>query len=223
MRLIILESQSHTIENNIVMNQPTLIIIAGPSASGKTCLVKQLVQHIPDIVAVVNCDNYYLSYDHLSPEEKFGINFDHPDSIEWGLIAKHLNTLKQGQAIEMPQYCFKEQTRLNHCRTVEPKPLILIDGLLSLAKPEIRNIVNFSVYLDTPLDICLSRKMIRDMNERGRKPDFIMKQYQHHTRPMYLQFIEPSRQFADIVIPSSLSVDKILSFVQHKFTTNIAT
>lgn len=205
------------------MNQPTLIIIAGPSASGKTCLVKRLVQHIPETVSVLNCDNYYFSYDHLSPEEKFGINFDHPDSIEWTLIAKHLNRLKAGHSIDMPQYCFKEQTRLAHSQTITPKPLILIDGLLSLAKPEIRNIVDFSVYLDTPLDICLSRKMVRDMNERGRSPDFIMKQYQHHTRPMYLQFIEPSRQFADIVIPSSLSVDKILNFVQQKFNATMHT
>lgn len=204
---------------DIHVMDPILLIIAGPTASGKSHLVEHLFKQLQPYIAVICADNYYHAYDEIAFEDRFNQNFDHPDAVEWSLIEKHIIELKAGKAVQTPKYCFKQQTRLSASTYVAPKPIILLDGILSLAMPEIRKHANLSIFLDTPLDICLHRKMSRDINERARTPDRILKQYLRFTRPMYQKFILPSRQYADIILPTSESVDKLCVLLKQYLVT----
>lgn len=191
------------------MDTPIIIIVAGPSASGKTHFIERLFQRHPGFMAIVCADNYYYQQDHIPLHQRLTKNYDHPDAIEWSLLEKHLIQLKQNQIVQSPKYSFVKCNRLETTLTIKPKPIILLDGLLCLAMPNIRQHAHLSLYIDTPLDICLTRRIKRDIATLGRTSEQVIQQYLTKTRPMYYQHILPSREHADLIMPSTDHIDKV--------------
>lgn len=187
-------------------HQFVIIGIAGASASGKSLIASTLYRELREQVGdehigVIPEDCYYKDQSHLSMEERVKTNYDHPSAMDHSLLLEHLQALKRGSAIDLPVYSYVEHTRMKETVTVEPKKVIILEGILLLTDARLRDELNFSIFVDTPLDICLMRRIKRDVNERGRSMDSVMAQYQKTVRPMFLQFIEPSKQYADIIVP----------------------
>lgn len=183
-------------------HQCVIIGITGASASGKSLIASTLYRELREQVGeahigVIPEDSYYKDQSHLTMEERVKTNYDHPSAMDHNLLFQHLQMLKAGQAIELPQYSYVEHTRVKETIHLEPKKVIILEGILLLTDARLRNELNFSIFVDTPLDICLKR----DVNERGRSMESVMAQYQKTVRPMFLQFIEPSKQYADIIVP----------------------
>jgi len=191
--------------NTKVKNQATVIAIAGASASGKTLfaetIYKELLDELGDNgISIIKEDAYYRDQTHLSMSQREQTNYDHPKAFEHELLAKHLKTLRAKQEIKCPIYCYKTHTRTAKTITVKPTKIILVEGILLLSNPLLRDCFDIKVYMDTPLDICLIRRIERDTQERERTLESITKQYIATVRPMYHQFIEPSKEWADIVV-----------------------
>ncbi len=187
-------------------HQCVIIGIAGASASGKSLISSTLYRELRDQVGdehigVIPEDSYYKDQSHLTMEERVKTNYDHPNAMDHDLLLHHLQMLKAGQAIELPQYSYVEHTRKQETVHLAPKKVIILEGILLLTEVRLRGELSFSIFVDTPLDICLLRRMRRDVNERGRSMESVMEQYQKTVRPMFLQFIEPSKQYADIIVP----------------------
>ncbi|ATA24719.1 uridine kinase [Brenneria goodwinii] len=187
-------------------HQCVIIGIAGASASGKSLISSTLYRELRDQVGdqhigVIPEDSYYKDQSHLTMEERVKTNYDHPNAMDHSLLLTHLKMLKAGQAVELPLYSYVEHTRKQETVHLEPKKVIILEGILLLTEARLRDELNFSIFVDTPLDICLMRRMRRDVNERGRSMDSVMEQYQKTVRPMFMQFIEPSKQYADIIVP----------------------
>ncbi|QTF09291.1 uridine kinase [Brenneria izadpanahii] len=187
-------------------HQCVIIGIAGASASGKSLISSTLYRELRDQVGdqhigVIPEDSYYKDQSHLTMEERIKTNYDHPNAMDHSLLLTHLKMLKAGQAVELPLYSYVEHTRRQETVHLEPKKVIILEGILLLTEARLREELNFSIFVDTPLDICLLRRMRRDVNERGRSMDSVMEQYQKTVRPMFMQFIEPSKQYADIIVP----------------------
>jgi uridine kinase len=188
------------------MKDCIFIAIVGASASGKSLLARTIVEELidevgSDEIGVINEDYYYRCQDHLSMDERVKTNYDHPSSLENELLLEHLSLLQKGQSVELPQYCYSTHTRLKETRTMGSKRVIVLEGILLLTNPELRKLFHASIYMDAPLDICLIRRLLRDVEERGRTMDAVLNQYQATVRPMFTQFIEPSKQYADIIVP----------------------
>ena len=176
--------------------------IAGGSGSGKTTVVKKIVSELPDkSVAVIPQDAYYYDNGHLSSEEKLGINFDHPNSIEWSLLIDHLDRLKKGETIPMPMYNYVTCARAKETIPVEPKNVVILEGILILSQPEIRDRLNIKLYVATDNDDRLIRIINRDIIERGRSYKDVLEHYKNYVKPMHQQFIEPTKLYADVIIP----------------------
>ncbi len=187
-------------------HQCVIIGIAGASASGKSLIASTLYRELRDQVGdehigVIPEDCYYKDQSHLSMEDRVKTNYDHPSAMDHSLLFQHLQMLKQGKPIELPVYSYVEHTRMVETVHIEPKKVIILEGILLLTDARLRQEMNFSIFVDTPLDICLMRRIKRDVNERGRSMDSVMAQYQKTVRPMFLQFIDPSKQYADIIVP----------------------
>jgi uridine kinase len=187
-------------------NQCVIIGIAGASASGKSLIASTIYQELKvkvgdHQIGVITEDRYYRDQSHLSMEERVKTNYDHPKALDHDLLCQHLEQLMSGQSVEVPEYSYAEHTRLSQTSTMTPKKVIILEGILLLTDPRLRNLMHASIFMDTPLDICLMRRMKRDITERGRTLDSVIKQYQKTVRPMFLQFIEPSKQYADIIVP----------------------
>lgn len=185
--------------------KPTIINITGPSASGKTLLARtiydELIEELgEDAISIINEDAYYRDQSHLSMREREQNNYDHPDAFEHDLLASHLSQLAENKTILCPVYCYKTHTRTEQTRVFTPTKIILVEGILLLSNKVLRDKFDIKVYMDTPLDICLIRRIKRDISERNRSVDSITNQYLQTVRPMYHQFIEPSKAWADIVI-----------------------
>ena len=179
-----------------------LIGIAGASASGKSLLANTIVKELgSNKVAVISEDCYYKDLTHLPREERVKANFDHPDSLDHVLLIKHLEQLQDGKTVEIPQYDFAEHTRKKETRQIGGYTIIVLEGILLFAEPELREKFDIRIFMDTPMDICLLRRIQRDILERGRDIKSVIEQYQETVRPMYLQFIEPSKRYADIIVP----------------------
>ncbi len=187
-------------------NQCVIIGIAGASASGKSLIASTIYQELKvkvgdHQIGVITEDRYYRDQSHLSMEERVKTNYDHPKALDHDLLCQHLEQLMSGQSVEVPQYSYSEHTRLSQTSTMTPKKVIILEGILLLTDPRLRNLMHASIFMDTPLDICLMRRLKRDITERGRTLELVIQQYQKTVRPMFLQFIEPSKQYADIIVP----------------------
>ena len=179
-----------------------IIGIAGGSGSGKSTVVNQIIRHLPkDTVAVIPQDAYYRDNGHLSAEERARINFDHPSSIEFNLLIKQLDALKTGSSVEMPVYSYVTCARSKETIPVFPKEVIIVEGILVLTNPRLRKRMDIKIYVDADGDDRLMRIIRRDIEERGRSFQQVLQHYEKFVKPMYLQFIEPTKRYADIIVP----------------------
>ena len=202
------------------MKQKTILVgIAGASASGKSLLAETLVEELQsEHLCVISEDSYYKDQTHLSMEERVRTNYDHPEAMDHDLMLKHMEMLKNGEGVEVPMYDYTEHNRKTETRKIEPARVVIIEGILLFTNPKIRETFDLRFFMDTPLDICLIRRMKRDILSRGRDVDSVIKQYLETVRPMFLQFIEPSRQHADLIIPhggkNRIAIDLIKTKIQ---------
>ncbi|MDT8370105.1 MAG: uridine kinase [Longimicrobiales bacterium] len=186
----------------MISDPPIVVGIAGGSGSGKTTVVRAIREGIaPARVALLHHDAYYRSFDHLDEAERAEINFDHPDALETSLLVEHIDTLRSGVPIEMPVYDFRSHTRTSRTVPIDPARVLLIDGILILAEPELRARMDIRIFVDTDPDVRLIRRLRRDLVERGRTLESVLEQYERTVRPMHLEFVESSRRYADLIIP----------------------
>jgi uridine kinase len=179
-----------------------IIGIAGGSGCGKSTVVRQIVKKLPkDSVAVISQDAYYKDNVQKSPEERSKINFDHPSSIEFNLLLKHLDALRNGDPIEMPIYSYLTCARSKESIPVAPKEVLIVEGILILSNPRMRDRMDIKVYVDADGDDRLMRVIRRDIEERGRSFSQVLDHYERFVKPMHLQFIEPTKRYADIIVP----------------------
>ena len=180
----------------------TIIGIAGGTGSGKTTVVKHIAKALPpQCVAVVPLDSYYNDTTGMTPEERQAINFDHPDAFDWKLLSEHIQMLKNGQAVEQPTYSYIESNRQKETIHVDPKPVIIIEGIMALHHKKLRDMMDLKIFVDTDADVRLIRNIRRDVVERGRTVDMVLDRYEKVLKPMHEQFIEPTKKFADLIIP----------------------
>ena len=181
---------------------PLLIGLAGGSGSGKTTITNAIVGKVgAEHITVVPHDAYYRDLSHLPFEQRRIFNFDHPDSLETDLLVQHLRHLKQGAPIPLPVYDFTTYTRTERTTRIEPHPVIIVEGILIFAEPELRQLFDMKLYVDTDADLRFIRRLERDVAERGRTHESVIRQYLATVRPMHLDFVEPSKRYADIIIP----------------------
>ncbi|MGN0283043.1 MAG: uridine kinase [Prevotella sp.] len=179
-----------------------IIGVAGGTGSGKTTVVKKIAEALPPhYVTVVPLDSYYNDTTGMTPEERRAINFDHPDAFDWTLLNKHIKMLKNGEAVEQPTYSYILSNRLPETIHVEPKPVILIEGIMTLVNKKLRDMMDIKIFVDTDSDERLIRNIQRDVVERGRTVEMVIDRYLKVLKPMHEQFIEPSKKYADIIIP----------------------
>ena len=198
-----------------------IIGIAGGSGSGKTTVVKKIVKSLPpESVSILLQDAYYKDNGHLSPEEKRKINFDHPSSIEFNLLVQHLDKLKQGETIGMPIYSYVTCARAKETTPVYPRKVVIVDGILILSNPRLRNKLDVRVFVDADPDDRLIRIIRRDIEERGRDFKQALEHYEKFVKPMHLMFIEPNKRYADIIIPqggkNQIAIDILTSRIKEK-------
>lgn len=176
--------------------------IAGGTGSGKTTVVNRIVELLPKgEVVVIPQDSYYFDNSHLPLEERQEINFDHPSSIEFDLLVEHVRKLKNGSPIEQPIYSYLTCTRAKETIPITPRHVIIIEGILVLANPDLRDLMDVKVFVDADPDDRLSRVILRDIVERGRSVNKVLERYERTVKPMFLQFIEPTKRYADIIVP----------------------
>jgi len=192
---------------------PLVIGIAGGSGSGKTTIAEALADAI-DGVTFIRHDDYYRHRPELTLEQRGLLNYDHPDSLETDLLVKHLEMLRDGQPIDKPTYDFTNHIRSDTTITIAPAPVVVIEGILVLAEPELRDHMDLKVFVDTDADLRLARRLERDMTERNRTPDSVLRQYLATVRPMHLQFVEPSKRHADIIIPGGMRIGAVATIIE---------
>lgn len=191
-----------------------VIGIAGGSGSGKTTVVKKIVAGCSSqSVTIIPQDAYYKDQGSLTPEEKKQINFDHPSSIEFSLLVKHLDMLRNGQSIQMPIYSYLTCARAKETITVNPTDVVIVEGILILADAQMRERMDIKVFVDTDSDERLMRIIRRDINERGRSYDQVLTHYEKWVKPMHMQFIEPTKRYADIIVPEGGANEKAIQII----------
>jgi len=203
-----------------------IIGIAGGTGSGKTTVVRKIIDRLPKgEVAVLPQDSYYRDSSHLPLEERQKINFDHPNSIEFELLQAHLKQLKQGDAIDQPIYSYLTCTRSDETIRVEPTEVVIIEGILALTQPELRDLMDIKVFVDCDADDRLNRVIKRDIVERGRSVDVVLNRYEDTLKPMHLQFIEPTKRYADIIVPQGgnnhVAIDILTQFIQKNLKVSV--
>ena len=184
------------------MEKKFLVIgIAGGTGSGKTTLMKNIIKRFGDVVTVLSHDNYYRRHDELTYEERCKINYDEPAALETDLMAHHLGLLCNGESIECPVYDFTQHNRSDETITVVPKSVIIVEGILIFENKELRDLMDIKIFVDTDADVRLCRRIKRDVNKRGRTLESVLTQYQETVKPMHEKYVEPSKKYADIVVP----------------------
>ena len=194
----------------------TLVLgIAGGTGSGKSSIARRLTEGLPgDAVLTIDHDSYYKDQAHLPAEERPKVNFDHPDTLDNDLLVQHLTKLRSGEPVEIPRYDFRTHTRQIDTRHANPAPIILLEGILTFVDERIRKLLDIKIFVDTDSDIRVFRRIRRDIEQRGRTFQSIREQYYATVRPMHLQFVEPSKRWADLIIPeggdNTVAIDLIL-------------
>ena len=201
--------------------EPVIIGVAGGSGSGKTTVVNHIIENIGEgNILLIQHDSYYRDLNHLPFEERSRQNFDHPSALETELMIRHIKALKEGYQVEIPIYDFKKHTRKEETKTVEPKRIILIDGILIFSEKDLRKLMDIKLYVDTDDDVRLLRRIQRDILERERSLESVLKQYEEFVRPMHLEFVEPSKRYADIIIPrggkNEVALEMVNALIQEK-------
>jgi uridine kinase len=195
-----------------------VIGIAGGTGSGKTTLTNRLKERFGKDISVISHDNYYRSQDDISFEERVKTNYDHPDSFETDLLIEHLKQLKNGHSIECPVYSFSEHTRTKDTRKIDPTKVIIVEGILIFQNPELLNMLDIRIFVDTDPDVRILRRILRDVKERGRSLDSVVTQYLATVKPMHEQFVEPSKRNADIIVLEGgynlVALDMIIQRIQ---------
>jgi uridine kinase len=196
-----------------------IIGVAGGSGSGKTTVVDTIVEELG--VKQVSClqhDSYYFDRSSVPSDERIHINYDHPDALETSLLVRHLELLKAGQPIEVPSYDFATHSRSSTTQTVYPRPVVILEGILILADPDLRRLMDIMVFVDTDADLRILRRIERDLKERGRTLDSIVDQYLDSVRPMHLEFVEPSKRYAHVIVPEGghnrVAVDMLITTIR---------
>jgi uridine kinase len=185
-----------------LIRRPLIIGVAGGSASGKTTVSHQIRATVGyDQIAYLQHDSYYHDHSHLPPEERARSNYDHPNSLDTGLLIEHVQRLARGEAVDVPTYDFMTHSRMRETQHIEPALVLLIEGILILAEKPLRELMDMRIYVDTDADIRFIRRLRRDIHERGRTLDSIVEQYLNTVRPMHLEFVEPSKRYADVIVP----------------------
>ena len=193
---------------------PLIIGVAGGSGSGKTTIAHAVLDRIGEERAVlIQHDSYYRDQGHLALEARAKINYDHPDSLETELLAEDLRRLRAGEEIARPVYDFSTHTRSGETVTVRPRALVIVEGILVLAEPELRDLMDLKIFVDTDADLRLMRRLQRDISERGRTVPSVLEQYQATVRPMHIAFVEASRRYADIIIPEGYNPNAVATVV----------
>ncbi|MEF2291971.1 MULTISPECIES: uridine kinase [Virgibacillus] len=183
-------------------HQPVVIGVAGGSGSGKTSVTRSICQRfLEQTILVIEQDYYYKDQSHLPFEERLNTNYDHPLAFDHDLLVEHMHKLLSGETIDKPVYDYKMHTRSQEIIQVQPKDVIILEGILILEDPRLRDLMDIKVFVDTDADLRIIRRLMRDIKERGRTLDSVIEQYVHKVRPSHLQFIEPSKRYADIIIP----------------------
>ncbi|OHX14041.1 uridine kinase [Chromobacterium sphagni] len=184
------------------MSTPFIIGVAGGSGSGKTTVTNKVLETIgSEMAAVIIQDYYYRDQSHLTFEQRLGTNYDHPQAFDWPLLISHIDDLRNGRAIEMPVYDFANHTRSDRTVTINPAPVIVIEGLFPLYDAALREMMSLKIFVDTDSDVRFIRRLKRDIAERGRTMENVIEQYLSTVRPMHNQFIEPTKRFADVILP----------------------
>ena len=187
------------------MNSVYVIGIAGGSGSGKSTFAARLREQFPNSVALISCDNYYRAHDDIPLEERRLLNYDAPESLEFDLMVSHLQALKRGEAVDCPVYDFSLHNRSDKVLSIEPKPVIIVDGILILSDPALRETFDLRIYVETDADERILRRARRDMEVRGRHIDDIMEQYLTTVKPMHEQYVEPSKKHADLILNGGMN------------------
>ncbi len=203
-------------------NRPIVVGIAGGTASGKTSIARRLQESIGrERSVMIELDSYYCDLSHLSLDERHQVNFDHPSAFDFELLREHIDRLTAGEPVEMPVYDYVRHNRRTETLVVESTPLIVLEGILVLWHPGVRERLDIKVFVDTPDDLRLMRRIQRDTLERGRSLDSILKQYERSVRPCHLEFCEPTKHFADVIIPrggeNHIAVDMVRSLLMQRF------
>jgi uridine kinase len=205
--------------------RPVTIGVAGGTGSGKTTVSNQILERVgQQHIAYLPHDAYYKDLSHLSAEERAQINFDHPDSLDTPLLIEHVKQLKQSQSVNIPIYDFSRHTRTEKTEFVSAQPIILVEGILIFSEPDLRQLFDIKIYVDTDADIRFIRRLKRDISERGRSADSVIEQYLSTVRPMHLKFVEPSKRYADVIVPEGgfnwvaidMIADRIRSMLSNK-------
>jgi uridine kinase len=204
-----------------VTTRPVIVGIAGGTGSGKTTVARAIYDRVgSDKIEWISHDSYYRNFEGLNPEERHHINFDHPDSLETELLARHVDVLCKGSSVEIPVYDFATHSRkLDETHRVEPRKVIILEGILVLAEPELRKRIDIKLFVDTPSDIRFLRRLMRDIKSRGRSVESVIEQYMTTVRPMHEEFVEPSKRHADLIIPEGgenlVAIDAIIARVER--------
>ncbi len=207
---------------NFTHKQPLLVGVAGASASGKSLLAKTIQQRLPtEQIQVISEDSYYYDQSHLTMSERERTNYDHPSSMDHDLLQTHLGLLKQGKSIHAPSYDFSQHTRRAETIEVHPTPIIIIEGIMLFSEQGLRDTLDLKLFVDTPLDICLLRRIRRDIVERGRSLESVINQYKNTVRPGYINFIQPTKEYADVIIPKGGKNNIAIDLIETKLKAMI--
>lgn len=204
--------------------KPLVIGIAGGTGSGKTTVARKVAAGLPDdAVAIIEHDCYYRDRRDLSAEERAALNYDHPDALDNDMLVEHLEKLRRGEAVEVPAYDFKTHLRRAETRRVEPAPVVIVEGILVFVDQRLRDLIDMKIFVDTDADIRIMRRIRRDIEERGRDFKSIREQYYNTVRPMHIQFVRPSKQWADLIIPeggrNKVALDLLIGKLLHALGT----
>jgi len=202
------------------MSKNIIIGIAGGTGSGKTTLAERIIEELNEPnVLIIKQDAYYKSYKDLSFDERKKVNFDHPDAFDTSLLIKHLNNLKNNVPINLPQYDFTTHLRKKETITISPHKVIMLEGILVFENKELRNLLDIKIFVDTDADVRILRRIKRDIKDRGRNFESVYNQYMKTVRPMHLEFVEPSKKYADIIVPEGgmnrIAIDMIVSKIKQ--------